>query len=183
MISLRRPTPSHVEEYREALESAAPTCPPATVPPPGFHREVAHRTAGTGAETFDRGRRAIEHWGAHRGSGVEVFPQHAAVAPGETVAILTRQLGLWVLAACRVTSVIEEPARYGFTYATLPDHPEDGYETFIVADHGDEVVFTIEAVSRPATPLVELALPVTRALQRRATKRYLEALVSWRDPS
>ena len=87
--------------------------------------------------------------GSARGSGVEVVPDDAALLPGTTVAILTRQLGLWVLAACRIESVIDEPRRFGFVYSTLPDHPECGYESFVVTNVDDEIVFTIDAVSRP----------------------------------
>lgn len=179
MISLRRPSPDHVAEYRSALESIAPTCTPAPVPPPGFRRDVFQGSLGSGPSAFEQGRLGLEAWAAHRGSGVDVFPEDAELHAGLAVALVTQQLGLWVLAACRVTSVVDEDDRFGFTYATLPDHPEHGYETFLVVDHGDEVRFTIEAVSRPATPLVQLGLPVTRWLQRRATHRYLEALQAW----
>lgn len=179
MISLRRPSPDHVTEYHASLAFAEPTCTPADIPPPTFHRDVVHRSLGSGRAVLDQGRLGLEAWAAHRGAGVDVFPDDAALAEGTTVALVTRQLGLWVLAGCRVTHVVDEEDRFGFTYATLPDHPEEGYETFLVVDHGDEVRFTIEAVSRPATPLVELGLPVTRALQRRATNRYLDALQAW----
>ncbi len=101
---------------------------------------------------------------------------------GETVAILTRQLGLWVLASCRVVSVIDEPAAFGFVYATLPDHPEEGYESFVVRHderEADAVVFTIEAVSRPGVPIVRIGAPITQLLQRRAAHAYLAALETW----
>ena len=94
-------------------------------------------------------------------------------------AIVTRQLGLWVLAACRVGSVTDEPDVVGFTYMTLPDHPECGYETFTVRRTHDEVRFDIEATSKAGVLLVQLATPVTRRLQRRATNRYLDALARW----
>lgn len=97
----------------------------------------------------------------------------------QTVAIVTRQLGLWVLAACRVMSVIDEPSKFGFVYATLPDHPEEGYESFVVHETGGSVIFRIEAVSRPGVPLVRVGAPVTRILQRRASDAYLEALATW----
>jgi uncharacterized protein (UPF0548 family) len=128
---------------------------------------------------FDRARRGLERWAAHRGSGVEIHPPNAPLAAGTTVAILTRQLGLWVLAACRVESVIDEPTRFGFVYATLPDHPEQGYESFIVHEVDGKIIFEIDAVSRPGIPIVRLGAPVTRLLQRRASDAYLAALHSW----
>jgi uncharacterized protein (UPF0548 family) len=45
--------------------------------------------------------------------------------------------------------------------------------------NGDDVVFEIEAVSRPGIALVRLAAPVTRGIQERATRAYLDALTTW----
>jgi uncharacterized protein (UPF0548 family) len=101
------------------------------------------------------------------------------VEAGSVVGLVTRQMGLWLLFACRVESVIDEPERHGFVYATLPGHPECGYESFVVAMNGDDVVFEIEAVSRPGIALVRLAAPVTRGIQERATRAYLDALTTW----
>ena len=176
MILIRRPTPERVEDYRRARLDSAPTTKPAPEPPPGYRHESFKRTLGAGPEDFLRARQGLERWAAHRGSGVEVHPSDAELTPGSTVAILTRQLGLWVLAACRVEAVFDEPTRFGFVYATLPDHPEQGYESFIVSDVGGEIIFEIDAVSRPGIPLVRLGSPVTRLLQRRASDAYLAAL-------
>jgi uncharacterized protein (UPF0548 family) len=77
-----------------------------------------------------------------------------------------------------VTSVIDEPDAFGFTYATLPDHPADGYESFTVRAENDAVWFDIEAVSRPGIPILRLAAPVTRHIQKRATAAYLAALTT-----
>ena len=179
MISVRHPSAEHVEAYRQARLDSPPTALPADEPPPGFRRDIFTRPIGSSAGDFERARHGLERWAAHRGSGVEVFPDTAALAPGSTVAIVTRQLGLWVLAACRVASVIDEPSRFGFVYATLPDHPECGYESFIVTFVDGQVTFEIEAVSRPGILLVRLATPMTRVLQRRASEAYLAALEAW----
>ncbi len=40
-----------------------------------------------------------------------------------------------------VESVIDQPTRFGFVYATLPDHPEQGYESFIVNDVDGEITW------------------------------------------
>jgi uncharacterized protein (UPF0548 family) len=183
VISLRRPTLEQVEAYRQARIDAEPTASSHDDPGPGFHHNEYARTIGSGSDQFRLAREGLERWAAHRGSGVEVFPSDAGLVPGDTVAILTRQLGLWVLAACRVETVVDEPNRFGFVYATLPDHPERGYEWFVVQRAGDDVVFTIEAVSQPGIALVRLGSPVTRVLQRRAVDAYLTALAtSIEDP-
>jgi uncharacterized protein (UPF0548 family) len=176
VILVRRPTPERVEAYRQARLHVDPTAFPQSEPPSGFHHDIFDRVVGSGPDDFGRARRGLEQWAAHRGSAVDVLPDDAPLAPGSTVAIVTRQLGLWVLAACRIESVIDEPGSFGFIYATLPDHPECGYESFVVANHGEDVVFTIEAVSRPGIPLVRFGQPVTRLLQQRATDAYLAAL-------
>jgi uncharacterized protein (UPF0548 family) len=183
VISVRRPSFERVEEYRRELLSVEPTALPAEHPPPGFRRDRFTRTMGNGEADFERARLGLQQWVAHRGSGVEVYPADAPPAPGSVVAILTRQLGLWVLAACRIESVVDEPRRFGFVYATLPDHPECGYESFFVGDDDGVITFEIEAVSRPGTPIVRLGAPVTRELQRRASHGYLDALRAFVQPS
>lgn len=50
-----------------------------------------------------------------------------------------------------------------------------------MSDVDGEVIFEIDAVSRPGIPLVRLGGPVTRVLQSRATDAYLAALHSWVD--
>jgi uncharacterized protein (UPF0548 family) len=43
-----------------------------------------------------------------------------------------------------------DPDRYGFAYGTLPAHPEEGEELFLVTRGGDDTVrFEITAFSRP----------------------------------
>ncbi len=108
-----------------------------------------------------------------------MFPGGAPVQTGQTVALVTRQLGLWVLAACRIVAVVDEPMTYGFTYATLLDHPECGYESFTVQNEDGAVTFHVEAVSRPATAITRFGAPIGRELQRRAKNGYLSALGRW----
>ena len=164
---------------------ASPTCHPTGptgpvgVAPPGFRRQRFRRTVGHGPGVFDAARRGLSRWTAHRGSGVEVFPSGAGVADGETVVLLTRQLGVWVLMACRIESTIDEADHFGFTYAALPGHPERGSESFEVRRLASgEIRFEIVAVSRPDLALVRLLGPVARLLQRRATRGYLKALAA-----
>lgn len=182
MITVRRPAAREVERYRSERLDAAPSCTPAPEPPPGFHHESFRRVVGQGPRSFARARVGLRRWAAHRGSGVEVFPPEAEVAPGATVALVTRQLGLWVLAACRVVTLVDEAARFGFVYATLPGHPACGYESFLIRLGSDDLVFDIDVVSRPGVPLARLGGPVTRRLQRQAATAYLDALADWVEP-
>ena len=78
---------------------------------------------------------------------------------------------------CRVVDVVDVPDRFGFTYGTLPVHPEQGEESFTVVRHDDgSVVFEIAAASRPRHLLARACPPVARRLQRSATTRYLDAM-------
>jgi uncharacterized protein (UPF0548 family) len=82
------------------------------------------------------------------------------------------------VAACRIVRVVDEPGRYGFAYGTLPEHPEEGEERFVVTrdEHDGMVVFEVVAFSRPHDLLTKLGGPVPRAIQTRATARYLEGM-------
>jgi uncharacterized protein (UPF0548 family) len=180
VILLRRPDPELIAAYREARLGVPPPCPSGDgTPPPGFRHDRWSREIGAGKGSFERARAGLRQWAAHRGSGVDVHPEDAEVVAGGTVAVVTRQLGLWVLAACRIEDVVDEPGRFGFTYAALPDHPACGYESFLVGQEGDTVRFDVDAVSRPGVRLVRVAAPVARLLQRRASAAYLASLQRW----
>ena len=176
MISLRRPGPDAIERYRIQRAGMTPTCVPTGRPPSGYRQDAFSREIGVGTDAFNRARTGLREWVAHSDSGVEVFPADAALAEGGTVAIVTRQLGLWILAACRIETVSDDASMFGFTYATLPGHPENGYESFVVRLENETVFFDIDVVSKPGIPLVRFGRPVTRLLQRRATKAYLASL-------
>jgi uncharacterized protein (UPF0548 family) len=106
-----------------------------------------------------------------------VVPAGAPISEGTTVAVLTSVGPLTVLASCRIVVVVDEPDRFGFAYGTLPAHPEEGEERFVVTrDDAGAVRFEVAAFSRPHDLLTKLGGPLPRHLQRRATTRYLEGL-------
>lgn len=179
MLTLRRPSQEQVDRYLSARREMVPTATVDEATSRTFHHDEVDLVVGHGQADFERARRGVDAWAAHRGAGVEVYPAEAVVRVGATVAVLTRQLGVWVLAACRVIAVEAEPTAYGFTYATLPDHPECGIESFTVRLVDAEVRFEITADSRPGIALVAIGAPVTRRIQQRATTAYLRALRTW----
>ncbi len=137
------------------------------------HHEVV---LGTGDGVWGRGRSAVATWAAQHGSAMTVTPDDPPTV-GATVVVATRQAGLWVLAPCRVVEVFDSDERAGFTYATLPGHPERGVESFTVTRDADDTVrFEIDVVFEPATLLAELSGPIGHWLQRRGTQRYLDAV-------
>jgi uncharacterized protein (UPF0548 family) len=146
--------------------------------PSGFRRVSRRAVVGSGTTVFAVAADVILSWGLHRGAGLEVCPAtpRAEVGADVVVAISIAKL-IDVLAPCRVDEVIEEPRRRGFSYVTLPGHPECGRETFLAEQDGDGVVsVSIAAVSRSGSILTTLAGPVGRLVQRRATARYAEAV-------
>ena len=81
---------------------------------------------------------------------------------------------LSVSATARIVEVIEEPDRFGFTYSTLPHHPEDGEESFIVTRHDDGTVeMAVSIMWRGAAVANHVLPPLTRFLQERAINHYL----------
>ena len=96
------------------------------------------------------------------------------LAPGDT-ALLGIFLGIKF--PVRVIYVVDEPRRRGFAYGTLPGHPEDGEEAWVI-DHRDDdsVWITVRAFSRPANGWWWLVNPVLRVFQELYTRRYLRAL-------
>lgn len=117
----------------------------------------------------------LQQWAAHVGAGMIVAPS-SPPEEGATVGVAARVGALTAVAVCRVISVVDEPHRYGFAYGTLHGHPERGEEAFVVEQSGVDAVFKIAAFSRPAELLARAGGPVTRAIQLRATRRYLDGL-------
>lgn len=113
----------------------------------------------------------------HSRAGLKV---HVSDDPLEAGSVVLLRLGLRRLSVripCRVVEVIEEPHRRGFTYGSLPGHPEAGEERFLLERHPDgRLSFTITAYSRPATALAKVAGPLNRVAQLAMTRRYLRAM-------
>lgn len=101
------------------------------------------------------------------------------VAPGDTALL---GIGLGIKFPVRVIYVIDEPNRRGFAYGTLPGHPEDGEESWIVEQRDDGSVWiTVRAFSRPATRFWWATYPFLRIAQAFYTERYLRALAGPMD--
>lgn len=132
---------------------------------------------------FDAGATAVLSWQIQSRAGFRVAASDLTVRPGSVV-VLGLGVGpsswqrLMLRAPCRVTAVVNEPDRRGFTYGTLPGHPEAGEESFVLERRSDgSAQFVITAFSRPATALTRLAGPLGTAVQRYVTSRYFDALL------
>ena len=101
---------------------------------------------------------------------------------GATVVVTLGTHWLELLAPCPIVGVLDEPDRWGFAYGTLPGHPEQGEESFVVSINGDdEVTFKITAFSRPGERLTRLAGPIARTIQSAGTNGYVKALKGFVD--
>jgi uncharacterized protein (UPF0548 family) len=147
--------------------------------PAGYRLDRYERQLGSDEAVFDRAVEALRGWKAHVGAGVGIVPDDARVTVGETVLLVIKTAGFWATAPCRVVYVVEEPSRFSFAYGTLPGHPEQGEAAMIVERNAiGGVVLRIVSFSRTVDPLARLGSPMTRLVQRRVTKRYLQALAT-----
>ena len=72
-----------------------------------------------------------------------------------------RSLSLKVLFGVRISEVIRETSRVGFSYETLEGHVERGISTFTIEDQEDgKPIFKIHTFSRPGNFLTSLAGPI-----------------------
>jgi uncharacterized protein (UPF0548 family) len=179
MFRIIRPSSDQLEALHDAATRAYPTYEQVgatrdrSTMPSGYRHDERVATI-TAPDAFGRSRRGLREWQVHIGAGANVFPR--IQEPGATVLVQFR-LGLSVIAPCRIVYVIDEADRYGFAYGTLPGHPEEGEETFVVERSGtDSVRFVVRAFSRPGDPLVKATAPAARMIQNLMTRRYLKAL-------
>jgi uncharacterized protein (UPF0548 family) len=147
--------------------------------PAGYHHVRRSTTLPGGPQRWAQACDGIRAWAAHSGAGVQVAPEHAPIAEGTVVAVIVRLGPAHVLGACRIVRVVNEPDRFGFAYGTLPGHPEEGEESFVLTRAADTIRFEVAAFSRPHDLFTKLGGPVARAVQARATQRYLEGMHTW----
>jgi uncharacterized protein (UPF0548 family) len=141
--------------------------------PPGFRTLRVRTTLPPG--TFDAAADALFSWRVHAAVPLlTVVPEQPRAAPGVGVRLCAGP----VTAPCRVVWAEHDADRAGFAYGTLPGHPESGEEAFVLRreDPAGPVVFTVAAVSRPATWYARAAGPLGRGLQRAIAHQYLRAM-------
>jgi uncharacterized protein (UPF0548 family) len=183
VFSLRRPSESALarlidEQKAQGQFSYAEVGATAASLPDGYRHD--RWQADLGADDGDRFRRASEalgRWQAQRGAGVRVFPDEP-VMPDATFALVIPTGFLYVTAVGRLVYIVDEPDRFAFAYGTLSAHPEQGEEAFAITREDGRVRFEIVSFSRPRHPLARIGAPVTRAMQVRVTRAYLEAIRS-----
>lgn len=145
--------------------------------PPGYHLAEHSAVVGSGPAALERAAAAVFGWRAQRGVGLRIRATGPASTPG-TVVVLTAGLPRFGYdIPCRVVWASTEGDLRGFSYGTLPGHPERGEERFTVrlTEDGD-VVYRIRVFFRLASPAARLAGPASLLLQRASTARYVSAI-------
>lgn len=165
----------HASELRAAPLSYALRERPEGHAPPGYNH--LKRSVALTRRDVDGAARDLFAWRMHSNAGLQVQASDVPLRRG-TVVLMRWGLGaLSVKIPCRVLDVVDETRRRGFTYGTLPGHPEAGEERFLLEQLEDgRILFTITAYSRPASTLAKLGGPISRAAQNFMTQRYLQAL-------
>jgi uncharacterized protein (UPF0548 family) len=179
---LARPNDAHLHTILSRSRDFSPTYEPVGATqtgewPVGYRRDEYTTGLGSGKDVWDRAVLGLRQWVAHTGAGAEVVPADAALNVGETVLVLLRAGPFHVVAPCRIVYVIDEARQFGFGYGTLPGHPEEGEESFVLRAASDgQVRFAVTAFSHPAETITKLGSPVARVIQRRVTTGYLDAM-------
>ncbi len=146
-------------------------------PPAGFVVDHTRALLGEGEEVFESAKTALRNWRQYRFSWLEAWPADLPIETGREVATIARVLGLWWVNICRIVDTIDEPARFGYAYGTLPEHVECGEERFLIELAGTgEVWYDILAFSRPQSLLARLGSPYVRRVQKRFGRCSVEAM-------
>ncbi len=177
-LHVGRPPRTLLSAIGEAAGGTEPTSPVGLLhrPVPDGYRH--DEWTGPLPHGFEPARLALQRWIGHGAAGITIADP-PPIAVGETVAMAIPVGPISVTAAARIVDVVDEPDRYGFTYATLPHHPEDGEESFIITRSSDgDARYTVTAVWRTGTYASRVLPPLTRFLQRRAIGRYLTGLAT-----
>lgn len=179
MIALRRLGPNQLEAQLATARRSAPTYAEVGASrdrelPSGYHHVRVRKRIGD-ETTFDRAVFGLRTWAAHEGAGLRIYP-HDPVAPDATVVAVTSLGFVQLVAPCRIVAVFKESDLFGFSYGTLPGHPEVGEESFVLERFDDATFFTVSAFSRPVDMLARLSGPIGRRVQLSVTRRYVEAL-------
>jgi uncharacterized protein (UPF0548 family) len=184
MFLTHRPSRRELEEFLDQSRGLPLSYAPvgmARQSPPGFNADFASTVIGHGRDTFERAKAALAVWRHYEMGWVELFPHAAAVEPGTNVAVLVRHLGFWSLNGCRVVYGVgdrQSESSFGFAYGTLTNHAELGEEIFEVRlePESEDVIYRIQAVSKPRAPLARLAYPLARYFQGRFRRDSTQAL-------
>lgn len=147
-----------------------------TLNPSGFRRSEVSTSLGSGEALWRRAVSDVFHWKVKTSSGFRV-DSNEPVRQGQGVVVTASALGFTVVEPVEVVSVVSLPDRVGFAYRTVPGHPVNREEAFIVHRRGDEVFLTIRSLTRASSEQPwRLLFPALLLMQRVVRQRYLRSL-------
>lgn len=183
MFYLRAPSEDRILALLDGLRDAELTYAPQgstredlSRPPTGFVLDRYGVELGRGRHVFDRARAALSRIENYPPSFTRIVRRPTKLEPGVRFATVVSHMGFCSVHPCRILYVIDEPARFGFGFGTLPGHAESGEERFVVTLEDQSVRYDVQAFSRPHALLARLGAPVTRAYQRRFQRETVEAM-------
>ena len=186
MYHFRKPGDDRIAEFIESQARQDFTYPSVGATkigeaPSGFVVDHNHICLGSGRATFEAAKRALSEWRHYQFDWIELHRPVGTLTADQTVGVLARAMGLWVLNACRIVYVDDnELVRiFSYAYGTLPEHAESGEERFQVEWHDDDSVwYDIFAFSRPNQFQARLGYPYVRLKQRQFARDSMAAMKS-----
>ncbi len=165
---------------KKAVLEAAPGLPfnydPSTGPG-GYARDAVQAKVGQGRRDYVRARQLLESW-EHFNLGW-AYTNAPRVEVGAPVIVVARSLGLWSINPLRISAKASSRRSTSYTHRTLAGHQISGEERFTLELRGDGAVwYGVETVSRPATLIAKLSLPVLRMYQQRFKRDSLRRMHS-----
>jgi len=184
MFLTRRPSQPEIAKFLDRSRELPLSYDPigiARQTPKGFNSDLASAVIGQGRDAFERAKIALAEWRHYEMGWVELFPRGAAIESGTVVAVLVHHLGIWSLNGCRVVYGIgdrQAGSSFGFAYGTLTNHAEMGEEIFEVRleAESEEVVYRIQAVSKPHAAMAWIGYPIARYFQEKFRRDSINAL-------
>jgi uncharacterized protein (UPF0548 family) len=145
--------------------------------PDGYGHVFRDVPLAAGRAAFERAADGLLGWDMHRAAGFTITSTSDRATPAAVVVLQTGPVFAALSIPCRVVYTVEQSNCQGFAYGTLPGHPEQGEEAFLITIADDNRVrFRIRAFSRPAGLAARWGGPLTRLIQRYATDRYVNAM-------
>ena len=184
MFLTHRPSQRELQEFLDQSRELPLSYEPVGIArnsPAGFNADLSSAVIGHGRSTFESAKIALAGWRHYEMGWVELLPAGAAIEPDTNVAVLVRHLGFWSLNGCRVVYGIgdrQSEESFGFAYGTLTNHAELGEEIFEVRldPESQEVIYRIQAVSKPRAPIARVGYPIARYFQARFRRDSTQAL-------
>ena len=174
MFCIRRPSADFIEATKAAQRTARFTYDAVGWTreggvPDGFAVTQWKQVIGRGEAYFELSKRALVEYRMLNLGWLQPVGCPEPIATDSLVCTLARQGGLYSLNVGRIIYVHDAPGLFMFGYGTLPEYPVRGEERFSVAcaQGTKEVTFEIFSFSRPHSPLMLVAKPFLRRIQRR----------------